>query len=72
MIYAVFDANVIVAGFPAKPGTLATLIERWRAGEFELVVSTYILDEVAFAWSKPYWRARFSVRQVDAALSLLR
>ena len=72
MIYAVFDANVIAAGFPARPGTLKTLIERWRAGEFELVVSTYILDEVAIAWSKPYWRARFSARQVDAALSLLR
>jgi putative PIN family toxin of toxin-antitoxin system len=72
VIRAVFDANVIAAGFPAKPGTLEMLINRWFADEFRLVVSDYILDEVENAWAKPYWRARFTTNQVRTALHVLR
>lgn len=46
MIRAVFDAKVVVASFPADPGTLATLLDRWRAQTFGRVLSEYILDEI--------------------------
>ena len=72
MTRAVFDANVIAAAVPANPGTLARLFDLWLAGDFQLVVSSYILDEVVIAWSKPYWRTRMTAKRVDAALSLLR
>ncbi len=50
----VFDANVFVAGIPARSGTLGTLIERWRAGTFQVIVSQHIIDEVGRGWAKPY------------------
>ena len=72
MTRAVFDANVIAAAIPANPGTLARLIDRWLAGDFQLVVSNYILDEVVIAWSKPYWRTRMTSERVDTGLTLIR
>ncbi len=71
MIRAVLDANVLVSGLPAASGTLADLIDQWRAGRLRLVVSPHIIDEVSRAWAKPYWGARFSPTQVDRALALL-
>lgn len=73
MIRAVFDANTIVSAFPAAPGgTLAALVDRWRAGEYGRVVSEHVLTEVGRAWTKPCWRARFSLAQVERALALVR
>lgn len=71
MIRAVFDANVLVSGFPAASGTMANLIDHWRAGIFQLVISDHIIAEVSRAWTKPYWQARFSQVQVARALVLL-
>lgn len=71
MIRAVLDANVLVSGFPAASGTLAELIDHWRAGEFQLVTSQHIIGEVSRAWTKPYWLDRFSQPQVTRALALL-
>ena len=73
MIRAVFDSTTIVSAFPAAPGgILAALVDRWRVGAFGLVVSEHILGEVARAWTKPYWRPRFSQAQVERVLALLR
>ncbi len=71
MIRAVLDANVLVSGLPAASGTLSNLIDQWRAGRLRLVVSQHIIDEVSRAWTKPYWRARYSPTQVARALALL-
>lgn len=71
MIRAVLDANVLVSGFPAASGTLAVLIDLWRAERFRLVVSQHIIDEVSRAWTKPYWQTRFSPSQIARALALL-
>lgn len=72
MTRAVFDANTLVSAFPAASGTLATLVERWRAAQFQLIVSEPIVDEVARAWTKPYWQARFAPSLVERSLTLLR
>lgn len=71
MIRAVLDANILVSGFPASSGITAALIDHWRAGTFQLVTSEHIIDEVNRAWTKPYWRTRFSQVQVARALALL-
>jgi putative PIN family toxin of toxin-antitoxin system len=72
VIRAVLDANVFVSGFPAHGVPVADLVDRWRAGAFQLVVSEHILDAIARAWAKPYWHARLSQQQVDRALAVLR
>lgn len=72
MIRAVVDANALVSAFPASAGTLAELVDRWRSGQFELVLSEHILTEVERAWSKPYWRARFASERIESVMALLR
>ena len=72
MIRVVLDANVFVSGFPASAGTLPALIDRWRAGAFQLVASEPILTEVERAWTKPYWTRRFPPDRVAVVLALLR
>lgn len=67
-----FDANVLVSGFAATSGAVAELFERWQSGQFQLVVSEPILAEVARAWTKPYWQARFSPDQFESAMALVR
>lgn len=71
MIRAVLDANALVAGFLATTGTLAAIVDRWRAGAFGLVVSQHLLDELGRAWTKPYWQTRFSQMQIERALALV-
>jgi uncharacterized protein len=72
VIRAVLDANALVSAFPASVGALAELIDRWRAGQFALVVSEPILAEVERAWTKPYWSARFAPARVALVMALLR
>jgi putative PIN family toxin of toxin-antitoxin system len=72
MTRVVFDANTIVSGFPASDGVLRTLIDHWRAGRFQLVVSEHILTEVARAWTTPYWQRRFPPERVALVLDLIR
>lgn len=72
MIRALLDANVLVSGFPAPGRTTSALIDRWRAGQFQLISSQHILAEVERAWIKPYWQARFGPELVERALALLR
>jgi predicted nucleic acid-binding protein len=72
VIHAVLDVNVLVSGFPASTNAPALIINRWRAGQFQVAVSQHILAEVERAWSKTYWHTRFSPAQVDRALMVLR
>lgn len=71
MIRVVFDANTLVSAIPAASGTLATLVDLWRADAFQVVVSPHIVEEVTRSWAKPYWRQHLSPAQKDRALRLL-
>lgn len=46
---AVFDTNVYVSAFLSQNPTSPTqeLIQRWKAGEFDLLVSDALIDELA-------------------------
>jgi putative PIN family toxin of toxin-antitoxin system len=72
VIAAVLDANVIVSGFPRRGGVPSQLIDRWLDKEFRLIVSEHILDGVTRAWNRPWFRDRFSRREVERALAVLR
>jgi putative PIN family toxin of toxin-antitoxin system len=72
VISAVFDANVLVSGFPRQRGAPSDLIDRWLDNEFQLIVSERILDGVLRAWSKPWFRERFTRYEGERALSALR
>ena len=74
MIRAVLDTNVLVSGLvrrrPDAPSV--QLLDAWRAGVFQLVVSEEILEEVARTLRKPYFKARLTEGQVERAILLLR
>lgn len=61
MIRAVLDANTIASGMARfRTGTTApaAILRAWVTGEFELLLSEHILDEVLRTLAKPYFLAR--------------
>jgi predicted nucleic acid-binding protein len=71
VIRATLDVNVLVSGFPADTGVPSELIDRWANREYEPVLSQHILDGLLRAWHRPYWRARYSERQIQQSLARL-
>jgi putative PIN family toxin of toxin-antitoxin system len=45
-VRAVLDTNVFISALLSRSGTPARIVERWLAGEFELVVSESLLSEL--------------------------
>jgi putative PIN family toxin of toxin-antitoxin system len=62
------DTNVLAPGFTSRAGALYRLLELWRAGAFELILSEHILQEITRTLTDSYYVSRFS--PVDAAVSL--
>lgn len=74
MITAVLDTNVLVSGIVGfhKPTPPAQILEAWRAGEFQLVVSGHIIDELKSALEKPYFAQRITPQQVAGTIALFK
>jgi putative PIN family toxin of toxin-antitoxin system len=47
----VLDTNVLVSGLLFPGGPPSRLVKAWRAGEFELVVSDFLIDELTLIWA---------------------
>lgn len=62
MIWAVFDANVLasgVLGFVLGTSTPGELLRRWFDGDFRLVISNEVLDELEHhVFASAYFRGR--------------
>lgn len=72
LVRAVLDANVLISSLLSAHGAPAGLVARWRAGEFELVVSERLLAELRRALRYPKLRERVPADAADAFISLLR
>lgn len=57
---AVFDPNVLVSAAISESGAQRELMNRWEAGEFELVVSAEILFELQEVLARPKFRRYLS------------
>lgn len=68
----VLDTNVLVSGFTATTPILQSIMQAWREGIFELVVSEHILREMGIAWNKPYWQARLPPELARRAIEVVR
>ena len=68
----VLDANVLAPGFVGSASASVGLINLWRSGVYELVVSTHLLSELTRALSDPYYAARVTPEQAGHILDLLR
>jgi len=69
---AVFDPNVLISALLSPSGSPASLVARWLAGEFELVVSEELVAELGRALNYPKLRSRISVEDATAFIDLLR
>jgi putative PIN family toxin of toxin-antitoxin system len=72
MTVVVLDTNVLAPGFVGTTSVAVRLIDLWRAGDYELVVSEHLLSELARTYTDPYYRARVSADQAGRILTLLR
>ena len=72
MIRAVFDTNVLASGAIAITRPVASLIDAWRRGEVQVVVSPHILGELDGALSNAYFVARLDADRRAAFLTLAR
>lgn len=68
---AVLDPNVLIAAVLSPGGAPAQLISRWLAGDFELIASQPLLDELERALAYPKLRRHISSDDADAFLAFL-
>jgi hypothetical protein len=73
VIRAVLDTNALasdLAGLELRTSVPGIILARWLAGAgagpFELVVSTHILAELERTLTKPYFRTRRLLTQIEA------
>ena len=69
---ATIDANVLVVAPLGEISPPALIYDAWQAGRFELVISEYILVEIARTHLKPYFSARLSNADITNFENLLR
>jgi uncharacterized protein len=73
MIRATLDTNVLVAGIITSPHTVnGQVIQAWRENKYSLVLSDTILTELSRTLSQPYFSARLTAAQIEAAVNLFR
>jgi len=57
---AVLDPNVLISALLSPAGRAADVLRAWQRGEFDLVVSTLLLEELERALAYPKLRRRIS------------
>jgi putative PIN family toxin of toxin-antitoxin system len=71
-VRALLDVNVFIAGLLSRTGSPALLLGKWLEGEFELVISDRLLDELEHTLARPKIRRLLDDDDVGAFLGLLR
>ncbi len=69
---AVLDVNVLVAAILSREGAPAQLLMLWRNGQFELVLSPALLDELERVLAYPKIRRRIGEVEAREFVALLR
>ena len=71
MLRVVLDPGVLVSAVISPTGPPAEALDAWRDGEFDLVVSPKLLDELEDVLLRPKFRAYASTVQVSAYVEAL-
>jgi uncharacterized protein len=71
-VRAVLDPNVLISGVLSRSGAPAALLSGWVNGEFDLVVSDLLLEELERALAYPELRPRISAEDAAVLIMLLR
>jgi uncharacterized protein len=70
-VRAVLDPNILIAALLSAGGAPARLLSRWGVGDFELVASNQLLDELRRALAYPKLRRHVTAAEADAFVALL-
>jgi putative PIN family toxin of toxin-antitoxin system len=71
-VRALFDANVLISGLLSRAGAPAHLLAKWLEGEFELVVTERLLQELEVTLARPKLRCHLDQAEISEFLELLR
>ncbi len=69
---AVLDPNVIISAVLSPEGAPARAIQAWLRGEFEIVLSPALLEELERAFNYPKLRKRIEPEEADQIVEWLR
>jgi uncharacterized protein len=68
----VLDTNILASGAISATGTVSNILDVWRSGQFKVIVSVPILDELERTFQKPYFRRYLTDKQCSSFMLLLR
>lgn len=71
MISAVLDTNVLASGTIIASTPPGQILNAWRNGQFELVLSTHIIDELEHTFQKNYFQNHLTKQEVTNFFDLL-
>lgn len=72
MLRAVVDPGVLISSLISSRGAPAELVRRWVAGEFQLVWSPRLVEELVSVCARPRFREWFSPNEATAIAGLIR
>lgn len=72
MLSVVLDTNILASGALAPSSLPGQIVEKWRDGQFELIVSEHIINELEKTFKTPYFRKFIHPQNIDDFLDLLR
>ena len=71
MITAVLDTNVLASGMVTAGNAPGQILDAWHAGQFELVTSEHIIEELSRTLQKPYFQKLLSSKATANFIGLL-
>lgn len=71
MISAVLDTNTLASGTVTAATPPGQILDAWEEGQFELIVSEHIIDELERTLQKPYFRKHVKADDVASLIDLL-
>lgn len=71
MISAVLDTNTLASGTVTANTPPGQILDAWRAGQFELITSEHIINELERTLQKSYFRKRISTEVIFEFIDLL-
>ncbi len=72
MIAAVLDTNILASGTISASTPPGQILNAWRDGQFELVTSQHILNEIERTLQKPYFQSHVTKGDVTSFMDLLK
>src|SRR3989344_294816 len=71
MISAVLDTNVLASGTVSSYNPPSQILDAWRLGQFELITSEHIINELYRTFQKPYFQNHISADDMISFIDLL-